>query len=134
MNKMEKLDEMMQSFISDIEKIHLFLVSNFGEHHFLLEKNSGVIPDRMDKIKNSEIKSYYFHGGGALFKFKNYTVDVEFDPNSTCLAFTVWSFSNYCTKRFGKSPESDDVLNVLSKSEFKNVIERRQSNLFVVNR
>ena len=88
---LENIVEILIEYVKDIKEAVTFLKKRYGDVHFLRRKNQDVIPNELNEIKDSPIKSYLFHGQGCFFVKEHYTFDVEFDLHSQDLGITEWT-------------------------------------------
>ena len=126
---MENLDNTYVDFIAKFKIVLLFISKNFGDKEILIRKNQGLIQSRNLEIKNSLIKGYVFHGSGCDFRFKNDTLDIEFENDH--IGFTDWSFYSYAKKN--NSDKTEEELRVFLHEKVDQQELRFRSRIYEIN-
>lgn len=126
---MRNLNDVFNEYITGIKYVSNFINQHFGNENILEKKNSGKIADRDLTIKNSLIKGYIFHGYGCEFRFKKYTIDIEFLSDNS-IAFSEWSFYMFCKKELPDISQSD-IRDVLNEKQRGGIILSKGNDCFV---
>ena len=126
---MKSLNDIYIDFIAKLKVVLLFISENFGEKEILLRKNQGVVKSKNLEIKNSQIKGYVFHGSGCDFRFKKYSIDIEFENDN--IGFTDWSLYSFAKEI--NSDITEEVIKEFLKEKINEKLLRFNNKIYEFN-